>query len=515
MSDIDAIYEGIREYADYAGPVRESCDVVIVGSGPTGAVAAYNLAEMGLDVILLEAGPVRRPRDFTTDGARTLAEVCYEGGLRAMQGKTFLPTMQARVLGGGSHINSAICVRTPQFCFDDWKRSYGVDTINREVLEPHYDRVEDFLGVEPTREEFLGRKNTLFREACDAVGLSSEPMRRNVVGCNGCAECFTGCPDRSKKSMEVSYIPAAVKKGLRVMTSIQVEQLLHNGRAATGIKGSVVEPKTNRASYPVEIKAKATILAAGCLATPVILQKSNAPDPAQLIGRDLQAHPGAALMGVFPDPVDPWFGATQGYQSLARLERGYKLEVLWAPPALLAVRLPGFGAELKEHLNQLRYSAFWDAFFALKHSKGSVRAKKGKSMNPSVKYHISPADMPQIKEGLVTLAELFFAAGATKIIPGIYGVPPVMEARDGVDVLRNADLRPEHVVLAATHLFSSTRMGPDAGNSVVDEAGQMHQLKDCYILDTGIMPRSPAVNPMLTGMAMADRMAQEIGRRYS
>ena len=514
MNDADELYEGIREWGDYAGPVRESCDVVIVGSGPTGAVAAYNLVEMGLDVILLEAGPVRRPADFSRDAARTLAEVCFEGGLRALRGRTLVPTMQARVLGGGSHMNSAICVRTPQFCFDDWRSRHGIQSISREVLDPHYDRIEAFLGVEPTAERFLGRKNTLFREACEAVGISSEPMRRNAVGCNGCSECFTGCPDRAKRSMEVSYIPAAVKQGLRVMTSIQVEQLLHDGRRASGVRGSVVEPAGNRPSHPVEIRARATVLAAGCLATPVILQKSDAPDPARLIGKDLHTHPGAAIMGTFPDPVEPWVGATQGFHSLARLERGYKLEVIWSPPAVLAVRLPGFGAELKEHLSRLRYSAFWDAFFALKHSTGSVRARKGRNLNPIVKYSISTEDMPCIQEGLVTLVEMFFAAGATKVLPGIHGVPAVIDSEAGIRALRRADLKPEHVILAATHLFSTTRMGPDPASSVVGEDGQMHHLEHCYILDTGIMPRSPAVNPMLTAMALADRLAQEIGRRY-
>ena len=513
-ADPNAIYEGMFEHHHYDGDIRENCDVVIIGSGPTGAGAAYTLAQAGLDTILLEAGPIRRPQDFTTDGAKTLSEVCYEGGLRTMRGPSVLPTMQARVLGGGSHINSAICVRTPQFCFDDWKTSYGVETIDRDVLDPHYDRVEEFLGIGPTPEEALGRKNTLFRDACDALGYSSEPMPRNVVGCCGCAECFTGCPTRAKKSMDISYIPAAVKLGLRVYTSVQIKELLHNGRRAMGVRGQVVEPKSNRTSHDVVVHAKAVIFATGCLHTPVILKKSKAPDPARMIGKDLQAHPGAALTGIFPDPVDPWIGATQGYQSLEFLEQGFKLEVIWAPPEVLAVRFPDFGHQLKAHLAQMRYSAFWDAFFALKHSKGVVRTRPGKSMNPDVVYKISPKDMPTIKEGMAILGEMFFAAGATKVLSGINKIPVELTRKEDVDLIRSTNLKPNDIVLASTHLFSSTRMGPDPRNSVVDEDGQMHHLKDCYIVDTGIMPRSPAVNPMLTGMALSDFLSRKIAARY-
>ncbi len=514
MTETDEIYAGIQEYDSFTADVSESCDVVVVGSGPTGAVAAYNLADAGLDVILLEAGPVRRPSEFTNDGGRTMAEVCYEGGLRVMRGESVLPTMQARLLGGGSHINSAICVRTPDFCFDDWKQNWGVDTIDRNILDPHYDRVEAFLGIGPTPPEALGRKNELFRDACDALGYHSEPMPRNVVGCCGCAECFTGCPTRAKKSMEISYIPAAIKKGLRVMTSLQVREVLQAGGRAAGVAGNVVHPRTNKATHQFRINARATILAAGCLATPVLLKKSKVADPYDLIGRDLQAHPGAAIMGIFDEVVDPWVGATQGYQSLEFIEQGFKMEVLWAPPEVLSVRFPDFGHTFKSHLASLKHSALWDAFFALKKSRGRVRARPGKSMNPDITYRIDPSDMPVIQEGMATISDMFFAAGATHILPGINKIPKEIHRREDVDLIRTTKLTPGDLVLASTHLFSTTRMGGDPRNAVVDGSGQMHHLADCYIVDTGIMPRSPAVNPMLTGMAMADLLGQEIAGRY-
>ncbi len=503
MSDL---YQNIKEFNEYHNDINETCDVVVVGSGPAGAVMAYNLVEAGLDVVLLEAGPIRRPTDFVLDGGRTLAETGYEGGVRASRGNIAMPTIQARVLGGGSHINSAMCLRTPEFCFDDWKNSYGVQSIDRSVLDPHYDRIEKFLGIAPTDEKILGRRNELFREACDKLGMSSAPTPRNVVGCDGCAECFTGCPTRAKQSMDISYIPAAVKKGLKVFTSVQVTTVVHAGGIASGVKGVTVHPHPAKKarSFAVNIKAKKVVLAAGCIATPVLLQKSNAPDPYSLIGANLQAHPGAAMLGIFEEEVNPWFGATQGYHSLEYLERGYKLEVLWAPPAVLAVRFPGFGAEFKQYLSDFKHGAVWDAFFSLKHSSGSVRAKPGKSMHPDIKYHLSPLDMPTIREGMAKLMELFFAAGATRVLPGVHGFPDVVTDSSAIKQLQSFNLKPGDIVTASTHLFSTTRLGPDPSSSVVSENGEMHFLKNCYICDTGVMPKSPAVNPMLTGMALSD-----------
>lgn len=499
----DATYDGVREYPSYDAPLNLTCEAVVIGSGPTGALAAYNLAAAGIDTILLEAGPIRRPHEFTIDGGRTLAEVAYEGGLRAMRGSSIMPTIQARVLGGNSLINSAMTIRTPQSCFDDWRDTYGVN-ISRSALDPHYQRIEDFLGIRPTEEAVLGARNLLFKKACDVLGYSSEPTPRNVVGCDGCAECFTGCPTRAKRSMDITYVPEGIKKGLRVYTSVETATVTHAAGRATGVTGWVVHPRTNARSHAVTVKAKYVLLAAGCLATPVILQKSGVHDPLDLIGSGLQCHPGAAMMGLFDEEVDPWFGATQGYHSLQFIDCGYKLEVLWAPPAILAVRLPGLGLEFKSSLAAFKHGAVWDAIFSLKKSRGRVRAKRGASMNPNVTYNIDPSDMPLVREGMATILRMFFAAGAKKVIPGIYGMPATVSDPRSVDDLLAMDLKDTDLVLASTHLFSSTRMGPDPKTAVVDERGEMHHLKGCLIVDTGVMPRSPAVNPMLTGMALSD-----------
>ena len=66
--------------------MREECDVVVVGSGPCGAVVAKELAEAGRSVVLLEEGPPFTPADFELDGALSMARTMREGGLRATRG---------------------------------------------------------------------------------------------------------------------------------------------------------------------------------------------------------------------------------------------------------------------------------------------------------------------------------------------------------------------------------------------------------------------------------------------
>ena len=252
--------EAVRRFADYRGDLVEEADVVVVGSGPGGAVVAKELAEAGRDVVLLEEGPPFTPDDFELDGAISMARTMRESGLRTTLG-TVMSTMQAICLGGGSLVNSAICVRAPEFVLDEWCERYGLRHTTRADLEPHFDAVGDFLGIAPTPEAVRGRRNTLFREGCDALGYSSEPIQRNVRDCRGSGECFTGCRARAKQSVDITYVPAALRAGARVLTSARVEQVLVAGGRATGVKGRIVEPFTDRATASFEVRARAVVLA--------------------------------------------------------------------------------------------------------------------------------------------------------------------------------------------------------------------------------------------------------------
>jgi choline dehydrogenase-like flavoprotein len=276
----------------------------------------------------------------------------------------------------------------------------------------------------------------------------------------------------------------------------------------------VVEPFTGRRSHGFRIDARFVVLAAGCMATPVLLQKSgNLANGSGQVGRNLQFHPGVAVAGIFPDPIDPQFGATQGYQSLEFLEEGFKLETLWAPPAVVAVRTPGFGHELQERFAEMPRMAIWDAIASTHRSLGGVRARRGSSLDPVLHWHLDPADLEILKRALVVLSEIFFAAGAQKIMPGVQRQAPEMKTLDDARRLTGPDVRAHDLVFGGNHAFCTTRMHGDSGRGVVDELGRCHDLDNLYIADTGIFPRCSSVNPMFTGMALAHRQAGALADR--
>ncbi len=136
----------VRVFSDYTRDFEEEADVVVVGSGPAGSVVAYELAKAGHDVVLVEEGPPFTPQDFRRDGNLSMARTMRDGGLRSATG-TFMPILQAICLGGGSLINSAMCVRPPAFIFDEWSARYDLERTSRADLDPHFDAVSEFLGL--------------------------------------------------------------------------------------------------------------------------------------------------------------------------------------------------------------------------------------------------------------------------------------------------------------------------------------------------------------------------------
>lgn len=505
-------HRGVKVFSDYSGPVRDACEVLVVGSGPGGAVVAKELAEAGRDVVLLEEGPPFGADDFRQEAGESMRRTLRGGGSRATRGNAYLPTMQAIALGGGSLVNSAICARPPASALDGWTEKSGVE-ISRAALDPHLERVERFLFAGPTPTDVQGERNLRFKRGCDALGLSSEPTYRNVKACKGSGECFTGCRNGAKQSTDVSYVPAAIRAGARVYTSVRAERVVAGGRRVTGVRGHVVEPFSWREGHAVEIGAEAVVLAAGCMQTPVILQKSQLCADSGWVGKDLQLHPGLAIMAIYDEPIDPWRGATQGYHSLHFIEEHIKLEVLWSPPAVLAARLPGIGHDYQHQLLQYDRMAPFDVIIAAERSRGAVRARRA-GWDPDITFHLHDDDVALLQRGLGILSDICWASGATGILPGIHGVPDLITTREGAEVLRTKKLVAADTISAANHAFGTTRMSRRPEDGVVDEHGRCHGLDNLYVADTGIFPGSPAVNPMLTCMALADRIARGIADRW-
>ena len=482
-----------------------------MGSGPGGAILAHTLAASGAKVVVVEAGPALGPDDFVRDIGKTLAAYFWDGGARTSRGNTILPTLQARALGGGSVFNSGICMRPIDGLLDKWAEEHGLDELGGSALDQHFEEVERFLNIQPAKEQVWGRRNELFREACDKLGWSWEPTLRFEDGCVGSAECITGCRAGAKNSVDKRGIREFVEAGGTVYTSVQVDELIRDGDTVRGILGTTVDHRTWERRHPVRIQAKCTIVCAGAINTPVIVRRSGFTRAA--IGSNLTFHPSCLVLGLFDESVEPWTGATQGVHSTEHLDRGIKLEALWATTSTFAMRLPKAPRQFKRYLDRFDHLAVWDGWISGDASTGQVRALPGG--RPDIQYDMGTSDVRRLTEATALLCDMYEAVGAKEVFLGVRGLPTVMEPGEAATELRKATFAPSDLTSGSNHVMGTMPMGstPERG-AACDSWGKLFDAEDCYVCDTSLYPSSPGVNPQLTAMALAHRLGQELPQRY-
>jgi choline dehydrogenase-like flavoprotein len=501
----------IKAFKDIKTNETIEADVVVVGTGAGGAACAHRLAEIGKSVVLIEEGSYIQPEEFTTDSWAAMRQMYRDNGMRAMVGTMIIPTMQARVVGGTTVINSAICFRLPDDVLDEWVRDEGLRGLTSEGLSPIFDEVEKITSIGPEKDESVGKHNLLMKKGCEAIGWEGEYIQRNSKGCTGCGVCMSGCVDGAKMSMDRSYVPLFLKKGGELYTDCRVEKILTNNSEATGIKGVFIDPNTLLPSgKTLEVRAKKTVISCGAIGTPVLLQKNNLANSSKMVGRNLCNHTATGMVGFFDEEVNSWDGTNQGYCCVEFRKQGYIIEVAWAPPDVIGIRIPGIGISHKDKMADLKHLVLWGAMIRAK-TTGRVIVSK-KSWSPTIIYNMSKRDAYLMKVAMQGTADLLFAAGAKYICPGINKVPSEIHDPIKTRLIIEANLKPTDFSPIGNHPNGTCRMSEDKKRGVVNSYGETHDVKNLHIADASILPNSPGVNPQETIMALATHIGEHISQ---
>jgi choline dehydrogenase-like flavoprotein len=487
--------------------VELEADYVVVGSGAGGGAAAIALARAGASVAVVEAGPWRDPEDYPSSAYGALRDVVDGWGGTVTRGRALWPIIQGRCAGGGTVINSAICVRTPEDVARSWVEAFGFrGDAYLERLGRHQDALEAELEVEAVPPASRGRSNDLALVGGRAAGHGGHVIRRYAKGCLGTGQCLQGCRAGKKRTVNVTWLPELRARGGTVLSCAPVQRIDLEGTRAVGVRGRFVHPATRARGARFRVRARrAVVVAASVTHTPRLLARSGVRSPA--LGAGFRAHPGSGVFGVYDDPVDMNRGATQGWASTAlRTSHRLKLETLAIPPELVASRLAGVGRELVERFADYRHLAMW---VQATRAEAVGRVSTGLFGQPVVRYELGRADMERFREGMYVVAQTHLAAGARAVIPGIQGLPYEL-GPDQIGRLREAPLDPRAYVAILSHLFGGAVMGTDPSRSVCDPHGRVHGYVGLGVADAAVIPSTLGVNPQHTIMALARMHAEAL-----
>ena len=502
--------------------------VCIVGSGAGGGTLGNELAQKGIKVVILEAGPRNEIQDFINNEWESFAQLAWSdmratsGSWRVARGCPNLPAWIVKSVGGSTVHWAGASLRFEEHEFAT-RTAYGnipgANLLDWPVtladMAPYYAKAEDKMGVTRTNDipGLPGNNNFKVMQAGAAkigyqqvstgrMAINSQP-RDGRGSCQQIGFCFQGCKSGAKWSTLYTEIPKGEATGnLEVRPGSMVAKIEHDDSGkVTGVLYFDGDGKLQRQ------KARVVAVAGNSIESPrLLLNSASAKYPDGLanssgqVGRNYMRHMTGNVYGIFDRPVHMYRGTTMAgiIRDEARHDPsrgfvgGYEMEtVSLGVPFMAAFADPGaWGRSFTSVMDDYSHMAgMWLI------GEDMARETNRITLDPNIKdAHGLPVasvhfddhdnDVAMRNHAIQQGSAVYEAVGATRIIP----TPPY----------------------PSTHNMGTNRMSARAQDGVVNKFGQTHDIKNLFVSDGSQFTSGAACNPTLTIVALAIRQADNM-----
>lgn len=516
-------------------------DVVIIGSGFGGSVAALRLAEKGYRVTILEKGRRWRPEDYPKTNWNLPKAFwfpwigCY--GTWALHLLREVLIMHGVGVGGGSLVYANTHFEPPDSVWDDpqWR---GLEDW-RAVMPDNYARAKEMLGT-VTNPRFgpaddalrnaaarRGRENT-FRPTDVGVFFGEPdvtvpdpyfggdgPPR---TGCTFCGSCMVGCRPGAKNTLDKNYLYLAEGLGATIVPETKVELIepLEGGGYRVHWRRSTRRLFAQRGSTT----AAKVVLSAGVLGTVPLLmeckEKGTLPKLSDQLGNMVRTN-SEALLGITSTSRDDlWEGIA--ITSKMEMDEVTHMEPVRFPPGsdvmlLLGTLLtdggPGLPRPLRWLGNAIRHPI---QFLRVTNPFGKARRSTVLLVMQTVDNHTRLVRKRQPMWP-------FTRALTSQPAPGQPGIPSYIPIANEVarEFARDLDAIPQsslnEVILntsTTAHILGGAAIAGDRDRGVIDASGQVFDYEGLYVMDGSMIGANLGVNPSLTITALAEHACSRI-----
>ena len=532
----------------HSNTANDIVDVLIIGSGASGAAVAWSLAETKMRILCLEQGDWMKPTEFPTNfrdwEARRFTDFAISPNHR--QRETDYPINDAdspmkianfNGVGGGTILYTAhfprmhpsdFRVRSLDGVADDWPIDYW-------TLEPFFTENDRMMGTSglagdpgvpprtpPMPPVPLGKTGTTYARALNKLGWHWWPSDVAVATteyegrapCINLGHCTPGCAQGAKASTDITYWPLALRAGVELRTRCRVREITTNEHGMAS--GAIYYDADGKEQFqPAEV----VILACNGIGTPrLLLNSASARFPnglansSGLVGKNLMLHPWPHVTGYVEETTDGMRGpltvmwSKQFYETDPSRDfvRGYTLQfargtgpVSQAVDGIATGLLPWgkdhhrMFRQLFEH--RLRIGIACEDL-PEEHNRVTLdpELKDGHGIPaPRIEYKISENTRRMMDHGIARAEDILTAAGATDIHASCTALN------------------------SPGHLLGTARMGDDPERSVVNAWGRCHDVKNLFIVDGSVWVTSGGVNPTSTIQAVALYIADAMKQRLA
>jgi choline dehydrogenase-like flavoprotein len=543
--------------------IRESPeirDVIVIGSGASGGMAAYNLTQKGVKVLMLDAGDVFDRSRFWTH------MLPYQADARLMKGESpppfFLdkkeqpyltpegrPFDLSRVWGRGGKTNvwGRVSLRMSDLNFAEAEKDgWGIPwPIRYRDLAPYYDRVEQHIGVcggSDDSEVLPGSRylmphpsprcgEVLLRSAFESLRIPVVAMRRanltrphrGFPACHYCGACGEGCDTGSFFNSADHLIPDALETGnLGIRSNAVVARILADDRG----RASGVQYFDRQSGEAREVRARVVVLGASALdSTRILLNSRSARFPngigngSDQVGRNFCEQIMVHVRGFLPQLYGGGYrnddGIGGGHIYMPRFNhlsgrpkpdylRGFGMQ-FWSSGCQttgfeVARRLPGFGKSYKAEVKK-RYPALLSL-----HPFGEVLSQ------PSNRVTVDESRTDRYGTPLMKI-DVTFGENEWKMRRHMYETCEEVLDKLGAETVE-IDRETNDTPGSAIHEHGTCRMGADPKASVLNGFNQMHEVPNLFVVDGSSFTSSSEKNPTLTILALSwratDYLAEEM-----
>ncbi|MCG7503550.1 GMC family oxidoreductase [Mesorhizobium retamae] len=507
--------------------------VVIIGSGAGGGTLGNELAQKGIDVVILEAGGRYEYDDFINDEWDSFAQLAWKdmrttsGDWRVAKDFPNLPAWIVKAVGGTTTHWAGASLRLQEHEFKTlttYGKIEGANLLDWPItladLEPYYAKAEDKMGVTRTNDipGLPGNNNfKVLKAGADKFGykechtgrmaINSQP-RDDRNSCQQTGFCFQGCKWGAKWSTLYTEIPKGEATGhLEVRPNSMVIKINHD---ATGkVTGVVYADKDGKLQ---EQKARIVAVAGNSIESPRLLLNSESSkyphglaNSSGQVGRNYMRHTTGSVYAIFDKPVHMYRGTTMAgiVRDEARNDPsrgfvgGYELETLaLGLPFMAAFLNPGgWGRSFTTALDHYDHMAgLWIVGEDMPRAENRVTlhaSEKDPHGMPVANVHFDdhPNDTAMRDHAYRQGAAIYDAVGATRVFP----TPPY----------------------PSTHNLGTNRMSENPEHGVVNKHGQTHDIKNLFVSDGSQFTTGGAENPTLTIVTLAIRQADYIAKQMA
>jgi choline dehydrogenase-like flavoprotein len=507
-------------------PLNEAVDAVIIGTGAGGSPILARLAQAGLRVVALEAGAFLKPEEYASDERAQsylywLDERLTDGDNPVAFGKNNSGTGV-----GGSTLHWGAYAPRPNSRDFKMQSDFGVGVdwpLEYQDLLPYFKEVERFIGVsgpehypwEPDRVYPLpplplNAPAKLMERGCAKLGIRTAvaPLAALSAAYSGPAHdyperaacvnrgyCHQGCRNGAKASMDVTYLPAAVRAGAEIRSEAFVT---HFERDAQGQITAVVYQQDGE---ELRQKTKAVFLCAGAIESARLLLRTELANSSGQVGRNFMAHPSTQIWGTFEEETRPYKGFPASLITEdpirpkdADFAGGYLIQSYGIMPVTWAESISRgrglWGPDLIRYLQQFPNIAGMGISGECLPSESnymelSEELDSRGFQKPFIHFTAGENEVKLMQHATRLMRQIWDAAGATDL----------------------------WTLDRMAHQIGTCRMGADPAASVVNPWGRSHDIPNLYISDNSVFPTAMPANPALTIMAISLRCADRfLGR---